>query len=154
MTVPVSRSASNSGVRVVQLDSRPDHGTKVAILHVDDELAIRNIVRRALQALGLDVVSVEGVGAAKAALAERGDVAGALLDVQLGDGNGLELFAWIEEHHPALRGRIAFVTGSADAQLLDPMMALGCPVLRKPFEIAELGRLAKRWDGVPGDAVT
>jgi DNA-binding NtrC family response regulator len=120
----------------------------VAILHVDDELAIRNVVRRALQALSLEVVSAEGVGAAKAALAERHDVTGVFLDIQLGDGNGLELYAWIGEHHPALRGRIAFITGSGDTQFFDPMMALGCPVLRKPFEIADLRRLAAEW----GDA--
>jgi DNA-binding NtrC family response regulator len=117
----------------------------VAILHVDDELAIRNVVRRALQALSLEVVSAEGVSAAKAALAERHDVTGAFLDVQLGDGNGLELYAWIGEHHPALRGRIAFITGSGDTQFVDPLMALGCPVLRKPFEIADLRRLAAEW---------
>ena len=126
----------------------------MAILHVDDEPAIRNVVRRALQALSLEVVSAEGVGAAKAALAERRDVTGAFLDVQLGDGNGLELYAWIGEHHPGLRGRIAFITGSADAQFLDPMLALGCPVLRKPFEIADLRRLAAEWDGAGADADT
>jgi DNA-binding NtrC family response regulator len=122
----------------------------VAILHVDDELSIRDVVRRALQSLSLEVVSAEGVGAAKAALAERRDVTGAFLDIQLGDGNGLELYAWIGEHHPALRGRIAFITGSGDTQFLDPVMALGCPVLRKPFEIADLRRLATEWDdGAP-----
>jgi DNA-binding NtrC family response regulator len=124
----------------------------VVILHVDDEPAIRSVVRRALQALGLEVVSAEGVGAAKAALAERRDVTGAFLDVQLGDGNGLELYAWIGEHHPALRGRIAFITGSGDTQFYDPMMALGCPVLQKPFEIADLRRLAAAWSGADGDA--
>ena len=126
----------------------------MAILHVDDEIMIRNVARRALEALGFDVVSVEGVRAAKAALADRGDITGAFLDVQLGDGNGLELYAWIEEHRPTLRGRMAFVTGSADTQFLEPMSALGCPVLRKPFDLADLRRLAAQWDGVHGDAVT
>jgi DNA-binding response OmpR family regulator len=126
----------------------------MAILHVDDELAIREIVRRALDALGFEVVSVEGVSAAKLALARRGDVAGAFLDLQLGDGNGLELYEWIGEHHPALRGRIAFLTGSADPQLFIPVMALGCPVLRKPFEIADLTRLAAAWHGADGGSVT
>jgi CheY-like chemotaxis protein len=125
----------------------------VAILHVDDELAIREIVRRALFALGFEVVSVEGVSAAKLALAKRGDVAGAFLDLQLGDGNGLELYEWIGEHHPALRGRIAFVTGSADPQLFTPVLALGCPVLRKPFAIADLTRLAASWHSPEGDVV-
>ena len=111
---------------------------------------IREVVRRALQALGLDVVSVEGVRTAKLALSESRDVAGTFLDVQLGDGNGLELYAWIGEHHPRLLGRIAFLTGSGDTPLYHPVVALGCPVLTKPFDIADLTRLATAWTGAGG----
>jgi DNA-binding response OmpR family regulator len=66
----------------------------VAILHVEDQEAIRELVRRALEAFGVSVLSVDGVSAAKLVLAERRDVTGALLDVRLRDGNGLHLYEW------------------------------------------------------------
>ncbi len=67
----------------------------VTILHVEDEQAIRELVRRALEAFGVSVLSADGVVAAKLVLAERRDVTGALLDVRLRDGNGLHLHEWI-----------------------------------------------------------
>jgi DNA-binding response OmpR family regulator len=118
----------------------------VAILHVEDEAVIREVVRRALEAPGFAVVSVDGVRAAKRALADRGDLTGALLDIVLGDGNGLDLYHWIVAHHPAIARRVAFVTGSADADGVGPIAALNCPILRKPFDVAELIQLVAAWE--------
>ncbi|HET7134171.1 MAG TPA: response regulator [Gammaproteobacteria bacterium] len=119
----------------------------MAILHVDDEAVIREVVCRALEAHGFVVASVDGVRTAKLALAERRDLTGALLDIRLRDGNGLDLYQWIVVHQPRLAARVAFVTGSADAEAFGPLLALGCRFLRKPFEIAELIRLAEEWEG-------
>ena len=119
----------------------------MAILHVDDEPAIREVVGRALEAFGFAVVSADGVSAAKRALEERDDLAGALLDVRLRDGSGLDLYQWIAAHRPALARRVAFVTGSADAEAFEPLAAIGCAVLTKPFEIADLRRLVTGWEG-------
>jgi len=109
---------------------------------------IREVVRRALEPSGFTILSVEGVGAAKLALAERHDVTSALLDIRLRDGNGLDLYDWIGIHRPALAPRVAFVTGSADAEALEPLAAIGCPVLTKPFEIDDLRRLMADWETV------
>jgi len=109
---------------------------------------IREVVRRALEPSGFTILSVEGVAAAKLALAERDDVTSALLDIRLRDGNGLDLYDWIGIHRPALAPRVAFVTGSADAEALEPLAAIGCPVLTKPFEIADLRRLVAEWETV------
>ena len=111
---------------------------------------IREVVRRALEPSGFTILSVEGVGAAKLALAERDDVTSALLDIRLRDGNGLDLYDWIGIHRPALTARVAFVTGTADAEALEPLAAIGCPVLRKPFEIDDLRRLVAEWETVAG----
>ena len=119
----------------------------MAILHVEDEAVIREVVRRALEAHGYAVVSVNGVQEAKLALAERGDLVGALLDVRLRDGSGLDLYDWVAVHHPALAGRVAFVTGSAGAEAFGRLAAIGCRILEKPFEIAALLRLAEEWEG-------
>lgn len=120
----------------------------MAILHVDDEAVIREVVSRALEAYGFTVVSVDGVRAAKAALAERDDLAGVLLDIRLRDGNGVDLYEWIALHHPRLTARVAFVTGSTDRALLGPLETRRCPIIEKPFELAELARYAAEWEDV------
>jgi CheY-like chemotaxis protein len=119
----------------------------VAILHVDDQPALREIVRRALNAFGFAVASAEGVRAAKLALDARDDLAGALLDVRLRDGSGLELYEWITVNHPRLIGRVAFLTGSTEADGSRGLQTAGCPILPKPFEIVDLRRLAAEWEG-------
>ena len=118
----------------------------MAILHVDDNETIRHVVRRALEAFGFSVVSAEGVRAAMLALTERDDIAGVLLDVRLPDGSGVDLYWWIAARRPPLAQRAAFVTGSADAEAFAPLAAIGCPILRKPFEIADLRLLAAQWE--------
>ena len=120
----------------------------MTVLHVEDQPVIREVVRRELEPSGFTIVSVEGVGAAKLALAERDDVTSALLDIRLRDGSGLDLYDWIGVHHPALARRVAFVTGSAGAEALEPLAAIGCPVLTNPFEIADLRRLVAEWESV------
>ena len=125
----------------------------MAILHVDDQPALREIVSQALKAFGYTVVSAEGVHAAKLALDGRDDITGALLDLRLRDGSGVELYEWITVHHPRLAGRVAFLTGSVDANGNQALQATGCRILSKPFEIIDLSRLAAEWEGAASDAL-
>jgi DNA-binding response OmpR family regulator len=118
----------------------------VTLLHVEDERTIRVALRRALEAFGISVLSADGVSAARLVLAERRDVTGALLDVLLGDGSGLELYEWITVHRPDLARRVAFLTGSEEDEF-EPVAAYGCPVLTKPFDFAAVLRLAAEWGG-------
>jgi CheY-like chemotaxis protein len=128
-----------------------NEGQWVAILHVDDQPALREIVGQALKAFGFAVVSVDGVHAAKLALNSRDDITGALLDVRLRDGSGVELCEWITVNHPRLAGRVAFLTGSVvDGN--QALQATGCRILSKPFEIIDLSRLAAEWEGAASDA--
>ena len=120
----------------------------MAILHVEDQAVIREVVSRALEVHGFEVASVDGVGAAKRVLEERSDIAGVLLDVRLRDGSGLELYEWIVARYPALAGRVAFLTGSADTEAFQPLLAVGCQIIKKPFEIVELVRVVAEWEGV------
>jgi DNA-binding NtrC family response regulator len=117
----------------------------VAILHVEDHAATRDVVRQAMKAGGIFVVSVEGVAAAKQAIAAGVEVAGALVDLRLSDGSGLELYEWLAAHHPALAARVAFVSGGG-AEIARRVAATGRPVFEKPFELADLVRLATRWE--------
>jgi CheY-like chemotaxis protein len=118
----------------------------MAILHVEDQAVIRDVVRRALEARGFTVVSADGVAAAKQAVLERDDLVGALLDIRLRDGNGIELYEWIAVNRPRLAACVAFVTGSTDADTQEALPRLGCPILAKPFEIADLWDLATHWE--------
>jgi len=120
----------------------------MAILHVEDQAVIREVVKRALEAHGFSVVSAEGVAAAKDAVMERDDLTGALMDIRLRDGSGIDLCEWIAVHRPSLAARSAFVTGSADAEARGRLAKLGCRILSKPFEIADLLRLVADWEGV------
>jgi len=118
----------------------------MAILHLDDNDLIRDVVRRALGASGFSVVSADSVRTAQLALAEREDIAGALLDVRLRDGSGVDLYWWIAAQRPALAKRVAFLSGSAGTEAFAPLAALGCPILPKPFELADLRRFAAEWE--------
>jgi DNA-binding NtrC family response regulator len=118
----------------------------MAILHVDDDNSLRKAVRRVLMAFGFAVVSVDGVRAAYIALAARKDIAGALLDVELGDGNGIDLYHWIAAQRPDLAARVAFMTANADGAAAAPLAALGCPVFRKPCDPYDFMRLAAEWE--------
>ena len=43
---------------------------------------------------------------------------------------------------------MTLITSSADAEALEPLAAIGCPVLTKPFEIDDLRRLVAEWESV------
>ena len=120
----------------------------MAILHVEDQAVIREIVRRALEAHGFSVVSVDGVVAAKAAVMERDDLTGALVDIRLRDGSGIDLCEWIAVHRRGLAAHVAFLTGSADVEARERLAKLRCRILSKPFEITDLLALAADWEGV------
>lgn len=125
---PPQVSGANSGVH-----PRPALVDR-AVLVVDDDEAMRSLVRTALELQGAEVHTAAG---RVEALAYEMDFVLALVDLSLGDGRGDDL---LEELRA--RGRVEraiLVTGSPD---LDPTPA-GAPdlVLRKPFELEELTRV-------------
>jgi DNA-binding response OmpR family regulator len=70
------------------------------------------------------------------------------VDVWLGTESGFELMGWIEDVLPHLADRVTFVTG----ELADSLggahrvwQTLGRPVLRKPFDLAQLEAHAREY---------
>src|SRR4051794_3612602 len=118
----------------------------MAILHVEDHEAMRDLIRAALTACGILVISTDSIASATRALTDRTDVAGVFVDVHLRDGSGLEFYNWLVEHHPAIAPSVAFVTGGGP--LADRAAATGRQVLEKPFELDDVVRLAIGWEGV------
>src|SRR5262245_1606887 len=105
------------------------------IMYVDDDAMVRTTVRRMLERHGFGVTMAEGVADAKRRLAEQ-SVDGIFIDIWLGDKTAFDLYAWLQEHQPALAKRAAFVTGDVaeDVATTKSLSALGCPVLAKPFD--------------------
>ncbi len=70
---------------------KPQLMESYCILVVDDDFILNQLFSSFLMSKGFDVVSVEGVVAAKEMLCSRGDIDLMLLDYQLEDGLGIEL---------------------------------------------------------------
>jgi DNA-binding NtrC family response regulator len=62
-----------------------------------------------------------------------------LLDIRLPTMSGLALFLAIVNRWPALAGRIAIMTGDAEAQEVRAWLQRhSCTVLRKPFDLQQI----------------
>lgn len=67
------------------------------------------------------------------------DYSGILLDLVLPDSNGLGLYRQIARRRPALRSRVAFVTGALDTgEAVRFVRLVHAPLLRKPFDLGDL----------------
>jgi len=115
------------------------------ILVVDDDLLIRRMMRRTLEA-AYDVV--EASDGAEALEALRADPAGfhlVLCDLEMPRMSGAELCAQLASTLPELLDHLVIVTGGARTQELDRFVAAREPlVLHKPFDLDELRELAAR----------
>jgi DNA-binding NtrC family response regulator len=122
------------------------------VLYVDDDEALRDVVRTWLERSGHVVHTADGVASAKACVAAH-EFDGAFVDVWLDDGTGFELHGWLESQAPALARRVVFVTGNivegAD-EAGRRLRALGQPVLAKPFGLRQLDPFVAAWVGDAG----
>lgn len=120
------------------------------VLYVDDEAAIRRLVRRWFEKRGVTIITAEGVEEARRLFTEH-DVVGAFIDVWLGKETGFDLYAWVAQHRPQLKDRIVFITGDVDAGVPQgtQLQALGRTVIAKPFELEDLEQHVREWARVP-----
>lgn len=111
------------------------------VLVVDDEEAIRTVVRRALGRDGWTVEeAVDGPSALhQLRLGHRAWVA-ILLDLSLPGVHGHDVYEAIRVERPELLERLAFTSG-APSEFAE---STGRPVLQKPFELAALRELVRR----------
>lgn len=114
------------------------------VLVVDDEAGIRSVLRRLLAAAGLDARGVEEAASGEAALdvlaRRRFDLV--LTDFRMPRASGLEVLAWVREHHPGTRR--ALMTGNNEAPTAGaPEPGLVEAWFRKPWDNdALLARIA------------
>lgn len=112
--------------------------SELTVLVVDDDASLRRVLERALVKDGYRVLSA---GSAETAytLLESQEPDALLLDIQLPTMSGLALYLAIVHRWPHLDGRIAIMTGDAEAEDVRRWLEQNrCTVLRKPFDLREI----------------
>jgi DNA-binding response OmpR family regulator len=108
------------------------------VVIVDDEVPLRRVLERSLSREGYRVVTAGSAEAAYALLATE-QANALLLDIHLPTMSGLALYLAIVHRWPALEGRIAIMTGDADAHEVRAWLERHrCTVIRKPFNLKEV----------------
>jgi DNA-binding NtrC family response regulator len=124
---------------------RGEAGEQPTILVVDDDEAVRELIRKTLALSGSRLL-VAGSAAEARAVA-----AGTLIDllvteVVLPGANGIDLATQLRAEQPALR--VIYVTGWHDHSALADIPD-GVPLLTKPFDMAEVERAVASALGKP-----
>lgn len=109
-----------------------------SILIIDDEAAILNLMSKSCRQQGHTVTAVqtgkEGLQALDALQPEL-----MIVDLLIGDMNGLDIIRYSEEHYP--KTEVIMVTGNGSVETAVEAMRLGAfDYLTKPFELADLQR--------------
>ena len=108
------------------------------ILVVDDEAGLRRVLERYLERHGYRVL---GAGTAESAyeLLDSARADAVLLDIHLPTMSGLALYLAMIHRWPALEGRIAIMTGDAEADEVRTWLERHhCMVIHKPFNLQEV----------------
>ncbi|HLB82991.1 MAG TPA: response regulator [Gemmatimonadales bacterium] len=108
------------------------------ILVVDDEAPLRRVLERSLTRAGHRVIAAGSAETAYQLLSSMQPDA-LLLDIHLPTMSGLALYLAVVHRWPALEGRIAIMTGDAEAEEVRTWLERHhCTVLRKPFNLHEV----------------
>ena len=138
MSIFLPRSKEPVPIDLGGKSGKPEIGRGETILVLEDDPAVRTLVRKTIEGLGYLVVDVANLADARKALDEHRDVSLVLSDVVLSGGeNGLKFAREIKETRPELP--VALMSGYPDTQAADKdINAQGFPLLSKPFQQSEL----------------
>jgi len=114
---------------------------KQGCLIVDDEADIRELLVMTLERMNIETFSASCVEEAKQMLGLR-RYALCLTDMQMPDGNGLDLLAFINEHHSGLPVAVITAHGSAD-NAVSALKAGAFDYLSKPISLKQLRPLVE-----------
>jgi DNA-binding response OmpR family regulator len=112
------------------------------VLVADDDHSIRQLVCTIIQREGLEVDCAadgeEAIGFLKSK-----EYSVILLDLMMPRVDGFGVIEYLKAHTPARKPVVLVISAYADQRFkeVDPMMVAG--VIRKPFEIADLGALVR-----------
>jgi CheY-like chemotaxis protein len=120
----------------------PD-GRRPQILVVDDETIIAQLVADILAAEGYDIdTAPNGIVALERIAGKDYDLI--LSDLRMPELDGLGFYRELELERPELLRRFVFITGTSEHADYQPFMdEVRVPVLKKPFDMIELQRVAR-----------
>jgi DNA-binding response OmpR family regulator len=131
----------------IQVTLRPRASLVKLALLVEDEESLRRTIRRYLERRGWLVIEATSAEMALEIMAaDTPSVDVVLIDMSLPGLSGGELCGQIKALHPTMVNRIIVASGDAFAatRALEREQ-IRCPILAKPFELAELDQL---FDGI------
>ena len=105
------------------------------ILLVEDDRAVRRVVRLALDRSGFDVVEVDTGTRALVSL-EQGSIDAVVLDLGLPDSRAPDVLAWLHAHDEKPPWLVISAVDRADAVRIDA--TIGVRFVAKPFDPWEL----------------
>ncbi len=112
------------------------------VLVVDDEPDQRELLSITLGRMGVKAVPAEDVKSARKALGQRRFQL-CLTDLNLPDGDGLEIVEWIQGHSPDTP--VAVITAHGNVEAAVKALKLGAfDFLSKPVEVTDLRRLVQQ----------
>ncbi|MCK1541552.1 response regulator [Bradyrhizobium sp. 147] len=118
------------------------------VLVIDDQKDVRAMVAIVLRVNGFEVVEAESGAAGLKAFAESPFDA-AIVDIFLGDTNGLDVIATLRERAPALP--VIAVSGVTTLDFMDQSPHLANVVcLQKPFRPNDLLQALRKAEAAPG----
>jgi len=130
----------------------PDSSTPAAlpILVVEDEPAVMEFMRAALERGGYVTVAASSGAEALKLLAE-GEYMGVITDMRTPGGvSGAGVHAWIEAHRRDLVSRVIFVTGdTVNEDTAAVLQHTGAPCVEKPFRVQQLLSMVEKTFGKP-----
>jgi len=112
------------------------------VLVADDDFSIRRLVCTIVKREGLQADCVSD-GAEAIEMLQENEYAVVLLDLMMPRVDGFAVIDYLRDHPPAEKPVVLVITAYADQQFrqVDPNIVAG--VLRKPFEVADLGTLIR-----------
>ncbi|ACY18589.1 response regulator [Haliangium ochraceum] len=124
-------------------DARVAHAPakeRARVLLIDDEPLVRALLKRMLSKRH-DTQQADSGAAAIELLKEDAAFDAILCDVMMPEMTGVDVYTWLQEHHPELVPRLAFVTAGAYSKRGRDLLAWTTrPVLAKPFDRQGLER--------------
>lgn len=139
--------ANTSGQRDAERDSRTsamsDENSKVRVLIVDDEAAVREVLIDALQAEGCEVLAAEsGETGLQVFYENYGKLDAVFTDIRMEEMSGLDLISAIRKQSQTIP--VAIVSSWADALSWQARNATKADwVLSKPFDINRISEIAQ-----------
>lgn len=123
-------------------DNDPMHtATTPTALIIDDEPDIRELLGITLRGMGIHPREAATIAAAKRELATQ-PIDLCLADKRLPDGNGLELVAWMQDHHPTVPVAVITAHGNVEAAV-EALKTGAFDFVSKPVELTQLRKLIK-----------